>query len=84
MTMAGYPTKELQDEFINAIRKSQETVVQAVRTWANMAQSVTPKVPSVPMPLADKLPRPEEVVRRRLRLRREAARQPASSWPKSC
>ena len=36
MTMAGYPTKALQDEFINAIRKSQETVVEAVRTWADI------------------------------------------------
>ena len=60
--MAGYPAKELQDEFINAIRKSQETVIEAVRTWADMARSVTPKVPSVQMPLADKLPKPEEVV----------------------
>jgi hypothetical protein len=62
MIMAGYPTKELQDEFINTIRKSQETVVEAVRTWADMIQSVTPKVPSVQVPLADKLPKPEEVV----------------------
>jgi hypothetical protein len=60
--MAGYPTKELQDEFINTIRKSQETVVEAVRTWADMVRSVTPKVPSVQVPLADKLPKPEEVV----------------------
>jgi len=62
MAMAGYPTKELQDEFITAIRKSQEAVVEGVRTWADTVRSVTPKVPSVQMPLADKLPKPEEVV----------------------
>jgi hypothetical protein len=62
MAMAGYPTKELQDEFITAIRKSQEAVVEGVRTWADTVRSVTPKTPSVQMPLADKLPKPEEVV----------------------
>ena len=60
--MADYPTKELQDEFLNAIRKSQETIVEAVKTWADTVQSVTPKARPVQMPLADKLPKPEEVV----------------------
>ena len=60
--MASYPTKEVQDEFLNTIRKSQETVVEAVRTWADTVRSVTPKVPSVQVPLADRLPKPEEVV----------------------
>ena len=60
--MADYPTKELQDEFLNAIRKSQETVVEAVKTWADTVRSVTPKARPVQMPLADKLPKPEEVV----------------------
>jgi hypothetical protein len=62
MTMASYPTKEVQDEFLNAIHKSQETVIEAVRTWVDTVQSVAPKVPSVQLPLADKLPKPEEVV----------------------
>jgi hypothetical protein len=60
--MASYPTKEMQDEFLNTIRKSQETVIEAVRTWVDTAQSMTPKMPSARLPLADKLPRPEEVV----------------------
>ena len=60
--MASYPTKEVQDEFLNAIRKSQETVVEAVKTWADTVRSVTPKARPVQMPLADKLPKPEEVV----------------------
>ena len=33
--MADYPTKELQDEFLKTIRNSQETVVEAVKTWAD-------------------------------------------------
>ena len=60
--MADYPTKEVQDEFLNAIRKSQETVVKAVKTWADTVRSVTPKARPVQMPLAEKLPKPEEVV----------------------
>jgi hypothetical protein len=60
--MDGYPAKELQDEFLKAIRKSQETVVEAVKTWADTVQSATPKAPSVRVPHADKLPKPEEVV----------------------
>ena len=60
--MAGYPTKELQDEFINTIRKSQETVIDAIKTWVETIQSLTPKVPAVDLPFADKLPKPEEVV----------------------
>jgi hypothetical protein len=60
--MADYPTKELQDEFLKTIRNSQETVVEAVKTWADTVQSVTPKTSPVQMPLADKLPKPEEVV----------------------
>ena len=60
--MASTPTQDLQNEVLNTVRKSQETVVEAVRTWADMVRSVTPKVPSVQVPLADKLPKPEEVV----------------------
>jgi hypothetical protein len=60
--MARYTTKELQDEFLNTIRKSQEAIIEAVRIWADTIQSVTPKVPAVRPMLADKLPRPDEVV----------------------
>ena len=60
--MANTPTQELQDEFLNTIRKSQETVIDAIRSWVESVQSITPKVPSVQVPGADKLPKPEEVV----------------------
>ena len=60
--MANNPTQDLQDEFLNTIRKSQETVVDAIKTWVDTVQSVTPKIPSVQVPGADKLPRPEELV----------------------
>jgi len=60
--MASNPTQGLQDELLNTVRRSQETVIDALRTWADTVQSITPKLPSVPVPGADKLPRPEELV----------------------
>ena len=56
--MANNPTQDLQDEFLNTIRKSQESVIDAIKTWVETVQSMTPKMPSVDMPLADKLPKP--------------------------
>jgi hypothetical protein len=60
--MASNPTQDLQNEFLSTIRKSQESVIDAVRNWADTVQSVVPKGPSVQVPLADQLPKPEEVV----------------------
>ena len=56
------PTQEIQDEFLNTIRKSQETVIDAIKSWVESVQSITPKIPSVQVPGADKLPKPEDVV----------------------
>ena len=60
--MASTPTQDLQDEFLSTVRKSQETVIDAIKTWVETVQSITPKIPSVQVPGADKLPKPEEVV----------------------
>jgi hypothetical protein len=60
--MASTPTQGLQDEILNTVRKSQEAVIDAIRAWSESIQSITPKLPAVPMPGADKLPKPEEVV----------------------
>jgi hypothetical protein len=60
--MANTTAQGLQDELLNTIRKSQETVIDALKTWAETVQSITPKLPSVPVPGADKLPKPEELV----------------------
>jgi hypothetical protein len=37
-------------------------VIEAIRNWAETVQSVVPKGASVQVPLADQLPKPEEVV----------------------
>ena len=60
--MASTPTQDLQNEILNTVRKSQETVIDAIKTWVETVQSITPKIPAVDMPFADKLPKPAEVV----------------------
>ena len=60
--MASTPTQDLQNEVLITVRKSQESVIEALKTWVETVQSITPKVPAVDMPFADKLPKPEEVV----------------------
>ena len=60
--MASTPTQDLQNEVLNTVRKSQESVIDAIKTWVETVQSITLKVPAVDLPFADKLPKPEEVV----------------------
>ncbi len=60
--MASNPAQDLQDEFLSTIRKSQEGVIDAIKTWVETIQSVTPKLPAVQVPGAEKLPKPEELV----------------------
>jgi hypothetical protein len=60
--MASTPTQDLQNEVLTTVRKSQESVIDALKTWVETVQSITPKVPAVDMPFADKLPKPEEIV----------------------
>ena len=60
--MANTPTQDLQNEVLSTVRKSQETVIDALKTWVETVQSITPKVPAVNMSFADKLPKPAEVV----------------------
>ena len=60
--MADIATQDLQNEVLSTVRKSQESVIDAIKTWVETVQSITPKIPAVDMPFADKLPKPEEVV----------------------
>ena len=53
MSETRIPGQELQDEILKTVRKSQEAVVEAIRTWAETVQSIAPKLPAVNMPLAD-------------------------------
>jgi len=63
MTTTSIPTtQELQDQFIAVVRKGQEIALDAIKATAEAVASVTSKVPSVSIPLADKVPAPETVV----------------------
>jgi hypothetical protein len=54
--------QELQGQILDTIRKGQEAVVDAVTTWADTVQSLTPALPTPAVPFADKLPKPGELV----------------------
>jgi hypothetical protein len=54
--------KEIQDEILNTVRKSQAAVVEALETWASAVKSITPDLPEVNVPFADKLPKPQELI----------------------
>ena len=70
-------TQDLQEEFLTTIRKGQETVLDALKTWVETVRTVTPKLPSstarspklpnvaVPSPT---LPSPREAVDNTYRL----------------
>jgi hypothetical protein len=54
--------KDLQDEILRTVRRSQAAVVDAIQTWAATVQSIAPELPDVNVPFADKLPKPSELV----------------------
>ncbi len=62
MASTSTVTQELQDQFLATVRKSQEVALDAIKTMVDTIQNITPKVPSVSMPFADRLPKPEDVV----------------------
>jgi len=55
-------SQEIQGEVLDAVRKSKEAMVDAVKRWADTVQSITPSFPMPNLPYADKLPKPEELV----------------------
>jgi outer membrane biosynthesis protein TonB len=74
--MTRTSTQDLQEDFLTALRKGQQTMIGALRIWVETVQAVTPKLsgayapltgklpqlPNVGMPFADKLPSPKEAV----------------------
>ena len=52
--------RELQGQILDAVRKSQEVAIEAIKTWTDAVQPMTSAMPPVTLPLADKLPKPEE------------------------
>ena len=62
MASASTVTQDLQDAFLSTVRESQEIALGAIKTWVDTVQSFTPAIPSFPMPLIDRLPKPHQVV----------------------
>jgi len=60
--MATAPTRELQESFLSAIRKSQDITLQAIKVWVDTAEYFTPKVSYAHLPFARLLPKPHDVV----------------------
>ena len=57
-------TQYMQEQILSSIRKSQEVALDALKTWVETVQSLTPSIPSVSLPLSDRLPKPHDVVAR--------------------
>jgi hypothetical protein len=62
MNSTSTPGQQVQDDILKTVQTSQAAVLDAIRAWADAVQSITPKLPAVNPPFADKLPKPEEVV----------------------
>ena len=62
MTNPRTATQELQAQILDSIRKSQDAVVDALRTWADAVHSVTPSLPVSAVPFADKLRKHKDLV----------------------
>jgi hypothetical protein len=54
--------KELQDQILSMVRKGQEIALDAIKTMVDTVQTITPKIPTVDVPFAEKLPKPQDIV----------------------
>jgi len=43
--------RDLQDDILSAVRKSQAAVIEAIQTWTSKVQSITRDLPDVSLPL---------------------------------
>ena len=54
--------RELQDQFLSIVSKSQQMALDAIKSMVDTVQTITPKIPAVDVPFADRLPKPQDVV----------------------
>ena len=62
MTNTHTAGEQVQEEILKTVRNSQSAVVEAIQTWARTVQSITPALPDVNVPFAEKLPKPQELI----------------------
>jgi len=60
--MPSTTQQELQDQFLSIVSKSQEIALDAIKSIVDTAATITPKIPTVDLPFADRLPKPHDVV----------------------
>jgi hypothetical protein len=56
------PTQEIQAQVLDGIRKSQEAVIEGMRTWAETVQQLVPGTAQAALPRTAQLPSATEVV----------------------
>jgi len=62
MTETNAAAQQVQEEILKTVRNSQSAVIEAIQTWARTVQSITPALPDVNVPFAEKLPKPQELI----------------------
>ena len=62
MASTNSTQQELQDQFLSIVRKGQEIALDAIKTMVDTVQTITPKIPAVDLPFAERLPKPHDVV----------------------
>ena len=54
--------QDVPAEILKTVRRGQEAVVEAIKTWTDQVAAMTPSMPEVRLPFASRLPKPEELV----------------------
>ena len=62
MASTNSTQQELQDQFLSIVSKSQEMALDAIKSMVDTVQTITPKIPAVDLPFAERLPKPHDVV----------------------
>jgi hypothetical protein len=62
MTESQNAARDVQGEIIKTVNQSQDALIEVVRDWTDAVQAITPKLPAVNVPFADKVPQPEQLV----------------------
>ena len=58
----GAEEARIQDQIMDAIKKSQEATLKVVSAWSESVAKIAPKLPEMPkLPLVDSLPKPGEI-----------------------
>ncbi len=62
MTETRNVGQEFQAEILKTVRRGQDAVIEAIKTWTDTVRAITPPMPEMSLPFATRLPKPEELV----------------------